>query len=130
MDAIRKTLEQLMDAGWNAKKLSEYLSWMQRVKAFLIQTLGNETATEFLRVAMGPDPEFWEVCRNEVMGMLEGIVAVRFQLEVAMDAAGGAASAVVRATMPSPNGFLLCTGMTMVRRKWWRGTWRDWGLRP
>ena len=83
MDVVAEKIEHLMDLGWKSQNWSQWLSWVNRVHAFLGMALSKESADHFRELTKS-DPSSWEAAREKVTGHLEGIVASRAESDQAM----------------------------------------------
>ena len=75
MSAKSGTLEQLIEAGYNAGDLARFESWRQRVLAFLSQSFEPQVFLDFQNLWMQKGDEGWEIKKSALLGMLEGLLA-------------------------------------------------------
>jgi predicted nucleotide-binding protein len=73
MSAISK-LEDLIESGWKAPDIGQYMRWNKRVEAFLARAL-SETAASHFRDGWTSNMHDWEAARYTQIGTLEGLQA-------------------------------------------------------
>ncbi|MBA4382511.1 MAG: hypothetical protein C0406_08100 [Sideroxydans sp.] len=75
MKAITSRIDDLINAGWNLSKRSDFQNWGNRVYAFLDSAIDEATAKKFKELGNEGLLEDWDDCRDRQVGHLEGLAA-------------------------------------------------------
>jgi predicted nucleotide-binding protein len=75
MSATASQLELLIEIGFKSASFEDFDSWRQRVLAFLSQSFDPQVSFDFQNLWTGETGAMWNLKRDAMLGMLEGLLA-------------------------------------------------------